>query len=370
MLIEEGDATTSRHYRGSIDRSQERQREIPIRWCGGAKYSFVPWDDHKGELRLSNFTVPKAIASQRLTSAQIVTASGMTPKVHYATGKFGCKGNTERIPQENFGTGATAKSLDIEDMSHSQLQLKACLEDINECNYEAAQAANVLPSLQLMMKQQPASLGVLQRFKTCALIGNSGHLLFKKYGQFIDQHEAVVRFNRLSTQGKYSPHVGSKTTLRVLNHQLSKDGCCKRQLHPDHNTSILLWHPGGKDEIIEQCWKNYPNQNTYALERQFSMGEAALMTAMRKDAMRFGISGFNKWRQLTSGAHGVLLMLRMCERVSLYGFTTFDSGRVARDQYTGRKGKNPDDEWWHDFEGESAAWRLLHASGRATVCSV
>ena len=69
----------------------------------------------------------------------------------------------------------------------------------------------------------------------------------------------------------------------------------------------------------------------------------------------------------SSGAHGVLLMLRMCKSVSLYGFTTYPSKRTTKDQYTGRSKRHPDGEWWHDFEGVllSSSVDVLHVQSCA-----
>jgi len=53
-------------------------------------------------------------------------------------------------------------------------------------------------------------------FRTCALVGNAGGLLFARRGAAIDAHEAILRINQGPVQG-YEPWVGSRTTLRLLN---------------------------------------------------------------------------------------------------------------------------------------------------------
>jgi len=55
-----------------------------------------------------------------------------------------------------------------------------------------------------------------EKYKRCAVIGNSGHLLATEYGPTIDSFDAVIRLNQAPTLG-YRPHVGSKTTFRLLN---------------------------------------------------------------------------------------------------------------------------------------------------------
>ncbi|KAJ7297635.1 hypothetical protein O6H91_09G112500 [Diphasiastrum complanatum] len=53
-------------------------------------------------------------------------------------------------------------------------------------------------------------------YRTCAVIGNSGILLNKTYGEFIDSHDMVMRLNNARTSG-YEPAVGRKTTLSFIN---------------------------------------------------------------------------------------------------------------------------------------------------------
>ena len=52
-----------------------------------------------------------------------------------------------------------------------------------------------------------------------AIVGASGNLIDSKFGEFIDSHDEVIRFNRSPTKG-YSVDVGAKTTLRVVNNHV------------------------------------------------------------------------------------------------------------------------------------------------------
>ena len=52
-----------------------------------------------------------------------------------------------------------------------------------------------------------------------AIIGSSARLLEKTYGNQINLYSEVIRFNRAPVVG-YEDHVGSKTTLRVVNNHV------------------------------------------------------------------------------------------------------------------------------------------------------
>ena len=73
----------------------------------------------------------------------------------------------------------------------------------------------------------------------------------KDYGNYIDNHDVVMRFNALSLQSKFKKHVGGKATIRVFNHSRSRQACCRKDRAVkvgkpnDNSTAYILWHPGG-----------------------------------------------------------------------------------------------------------------------------
>lgn len=56
--------------------------------------------------------------------------------------------------------------------------------------------------------------------ETCAIIGNGGIILDSGCGEEIDSHDCVLRANMAETDG-YSEDVGSKTTLMMVNVQMT-----------------------------------------------------------------------------------------------------------------------------------------------------
>ena len=56
------------------------------------------------------------------------------------------------------------------------------------------------PGLESLLS--PTDPFVASSLSSCAVVGNSGSLLESQFGEEIDKHEAVIRFNAAVTQGK------------------------------------------------------------------------------------------------------------------------------------------------------------------------
>ncbi|KAK8747337.1 hypothetical protein OTU49_016755, partial [Cherax quadricarinatus] len=71
-----------------------------------------------------------------------------------------------------------------------------------------------------LAKHFPSS-GLLEGryFNTCAVVSNAGSMKGSKMGNFIDSHDAVIRFNHAPTEG-FEEDVGTRTTLRIINSQV------------------------------------------------------------------------------------------------------------------------------------------------------
>ena len=102
---------------------------------------------------------------------------------------------------------------------------------------------------------------------SCAIVGNAEHLLGQGLGEYIDEHDAVLRIND-GPQG--SPQdVGERTTHRIYNRNKSIKACCNDEaaaaLAP--GTMILLWHPTDQAELLDACESKAPHVKTYAISR-------------------------------------------------------------------------------------------------------
>jgi hypothetical protein len=87
---------------------------------------------------------------------------------------------------------------------------------------------------------------------------------------------------------------------------------------------------------------------------------------------RTGLSKMPK--ELTSGAHAILMLTRMCKSVSLYGMSSYhkvqqETGVDQHYQYSGRANLRRSGVKYHDWALEAFAWKFLNAAGAIDLCS-
>lgn len=100
--------------------------------------------------------------------------------------------------------------------------------------------------------EEKRGLGAGRRYRTCAVVGNSGVLLNASHGGAIDQHEMVMRINNARTVG-FEAFVGRKTTISFVNSHILR-ACAKR--------SQCWCHPYGATVITKPSHTSSPTTTT------------------------------------------------------------------------------------------------------------
>jgi len=135
------------------------------------------------------------------------------------------------------------------------------------------------------------------KFKSAAVIFNSGLLLQKELGKEIDRNDIVIRVNFLPTKG-FEKYVGSKTTIRVMG---------RDWLFKEYENEILV--------------RTYNDQRYYIndienLERSEKLRNTSLYICNNNinDIFYPYLNGM-----MTNGFRSVLLGLSLCKKVTIYG---------------------------------------------------
>ncbi|CAJ1434246.1 unnamed protein product, partial [Effrenium voratum] len=189
-------------------------------------------------------------------------------------------------------------------------------------------------------------------FPSCAVVSSGGaHLLRPRRGEEIDAHSAVFRFNDAPADRRFADFVGSKTTIRVINH----------------------FQTG--DMSQEDCWyllsESFTPQGTF-FEQQQRLGRLlrCQLNDEKNGAMAFLITQavhelfeFPSWGQegfrVSSGSAGMIMALNLCGVVDAYDMTSSELSRQALYHYYDNSSGFGDENWHHIFHAEQTLWEHL-----------
>ena len=287
----------------------------------------------------------------------------------------GCDEKMGFVKHENFGEGAKPR---IAFKNEGEKMLKKCVETTKrgeDCvNINAVEAAKGIAKTSGFMTTTTSGGGGSSKkyqYESCALVGNSGSVLRKKFGKYINNHDVIVRFN-MAPIGGFEQHVGNRTDVWVNGHEASKRLCCIGSAKMGaHAKDHVMWFPAKQNVIKSACEKR--RIKTKALSDREIPGYVAKMNKMRYESRRLGLGkNYDNWLQLTTGAHGLFYFLSKCRRVSVYGFSVWKERNAMGenlDQYGGRKSKVHSGNIFHDWSMETNAWKILHVANVLDVCT-
>ena len=366
--------------------------KVDLGVCGGAPKELLPTiafvDGCEGDGKPARAAEPgpkeESSPAVEANSTAVETRRLAHRTVGYTMTGTGCnKKHWTKVYHENDGSGPNIKK----NVKPGEEQLVKCLQNIRHCDCGTRKAARALDSIKALDKKL-SSLGKVgkgfRRYKTCAIVGNAGHLSEKKYGRYIDNHEFIVRFNVQPVQ-PFSEYVGSRTSLRVANHRRSLALCCRGNFPEgkakQNDTGVLIWYPGSQNEIMGNCRRRFPANPIMNLDLRQAKVLAGAVKDMRKNLYRLGVGPFGEWRQLTSGGHAIMFMASICDSISVYGITTYNAAdKGGADHYgaaltegntrASAQTRARSGQKWHDWKGEKYVWRLLNAAGKVDICSM
>ena len=284
----------------------------------------------------------------------------------------GCDEKMGFVKHENFGEGAKPR---IAFKNEGEKMLKKCVETTKrgeDCvNINVMEAAKGIAKTSGFATISGGSDGKKYQYETCALVGNGGSVLRKKFGTYINNHDIIVRFNMAPIAG-FEQHVGNRTDVWVNGHEASKRLCCIGSAKMGaHAKEHVMWFPAKQNVIKSACEKR--RIKTKALNDREIPGYVAKMNKMRYESRRLGLGkNYDNWLQLTTGAHGIFYFLSKCRRVSVYGFSVWKERNAMGenlDQYGGRKSKVHSGNIFHDWSMETNAWKILHMANVLDVCT-
>ncbi|XP_022851406.1 beta-1,6-galactosyltransferase GALT29A isoform X1 [Olea europaea var. sylvestris] len=171
-----------------------------------------------------------------------------------------------------------------------------------------------------------------KKYKSCAVVGNSGILLQSGYGELIDSHEAVIRLNNARTGKIFEQNVGSKTSISFVNSNVlhlcaRRKGCfchpygtnvpiIMYMCQPVHFFDYLVCNSSHKPPLVITD----PRFDVLCarIVKYYSLKRFVEKTG--KDVVEWGAAHEGANFHYSSGMQAIMLALGVCEKVSVFGF--------------------------------------------------
>lgn len=190
--------------------------------------------------------------------------------------------------------------------------------------------------------------------KSVALVASSGRLLDAEYGDDIDNHDLVVRYNAARVVG-YEKHVGTRTDVRILNGH-AFNGSTKKDVCLQHDPTFLSKLEG----------ETFLIKSFNAME--FIEG---VLTHINKTPMNFLHQNFLSYcnglvskPEASAGLVGVILMVTLGIKPTLYGYGFYSE---SNDRVHYWEEVNPNWKTGHGFDEERKIIEELESRGMLTI---
>ena len=216
-----------------------------------------------------------------------------------------------------------------------------------------------------------------QRHADCAVLASGGGLQGASLGRQIDKHDFIVRINQAPTTNSKT-NVGSKTSLRLINNlwtqtyakanlKRSEKGASGTPL--ETNVTVYVTRPSADDymKLVRRSRQSRRNVGIRLVSsRVVSLVRDGILTPFRDRMAEVGadeltVALLEGRNTPSSGLVAVFMMIQLCDRVTVYGFSGFNDGKYhywkSNRQYQNRT---------HSFSVERALLRRLAHEGFLT----
>lgn len=198
-------------------------------------------------------------------------------------------------------------------------------------------------------------------YKTCAVVGNGGILLLDSYGEAIDAHDAVFRFNDGPTAG-FHEHVGTKTTYRLINNNWSRAWGHKRPKGASEEALVLFGQ--GSARSAPGLAARFSSEKIYFMAPEFAGNARGMYKRAYVLMHERGFIEVNGRNSPPTGVEGLFFALALCEEVHLYGFNVKSDPSVPYHYHDKVKGE----EGAHSFTFQGIFMSMIASTGRFVIC--
>mmetsp|Transcript_22773 Transcript_22773/g.63242 ORF Transcript_22773/g.63242 Transcript_22773/m.63242 type:complete len:336 (-) Transcript_22773:338-1345(-) len=167
----------------------------------------------------------------------------------------------------------------------------------------------------------------VHHYSSCALVGNSASLVQYQFGNEIDSHDVVLRFNDAPTRG-YEEHVGRRCTFRAITQEhvrllmgVAKPGAekgHKEKTKPGARTLLMM--PDNPMRFYSEMRHKFPENVIMYISPEIGLGSQKIYDSVVERLAGLGDREAEHADKHATGISAAFFLMQMCKKVSLYGF--------------------------------------------------
>eukprot|EP00873_Tetraselmis_striata_P043284 jgi/Tetstr1/463548/TSEL_008427.t1 len=168
------------------------------------------------------------------------------------------------------------------------------------------------------------------QYSSCAVVGNSASLMQYQYGNEIDGHDVVLRFNDAPTR-TFEEHTGRRCTFRAISHEHTRQliGLSKVPERGDAHKGKGAVKPGARTVLVmpdtplryyADLRHKFPENVIMYMKPEMAAAANKLYQQVVDRLARLGEREAMHADDHPTGLVAVLFLMQVCRKVSLYGF--------------------------------------------------
>jgi len=167
------------------------------------------------------------------------------------------------------------------------------------------------------------------QYASCAVVGNSASLLQYQFGNEIDGHDVVLRFNDAPTRN-FEEHAGRRCTFRAISHEHTRQliGLSKvpekervkssHGIKPGARTILVM--PDTPVRYYTDLRHKFPENVIMYMTPEMEAASGAVFQKVVDKLARLGEREALHVDRHSTGLVAVLMLMQVCKKVSMYGF--------------------------------------------------
>jgi len=204
---------------------------------------------------------------------------------------------------------------------------------------------------------------VSTEYDTCAVVGNAGMLRNDNYGDAIDAHDVVIRFNDGPTTN-WTQYAGSRTSFRIINNFWSRRYKWTRPAGAfEENLMLFSFSTLPYLAKVKERFDS-PEERVVYMAPEVAMNARRSYNNAYEILKKRDIIKVNGRNAAPTGIEGVYMALHICKHTNVYGFDIEGMDGFPYHYFDEFRGTGSA----HSFKYQALFLKMLQRKGKLQLC--